>query len=553
VPTRTDPIGIFDSGVGGLAVLAEIRRLMPGEDLIYYADSAHFPYGSRPPAEIITRAETVTRELLALGAKIIVVACNTATSAAIAHLRETFDVPFVGMEPALKPAAERTLAGKVALLVTPGTAHGEKLSALIDRYGAEVTVRVVPAPDLAERVEAGDLDGAATRALVRRYIAEATAGGEDVLALGCTHYAFLRRMIEDEAGEAVAVIEPSEAVARQVRRVLESQSMLNPRTGGGAVRYLTSGDDAAFAALRECLRAAGAEIPAERGRSARMHARSAGARDLDFREKLEAAWERSGSLLCIGLDPDPALMAIDDVAAFNIAIIEATSDLVCAYKPNVAFYEALGPERGYAALRKTLAAIPPHIITLADAKRGDVTNTASAYAKAIFDELGFDASTVNAYPGYDSTEPWIARPGKGAFVWCRSSNPGAADIQDLPVQTDAGVRPLYEAIAEKAHSWDRHGNVGLVVGATYPAELARIRALCPEMPILVPGVGAQRGALAESVRAGLDARGRGVLINASRGVTYASKGADFADAARREALRLRDEINREREAVAARR
>jgi orotidine-5'-phosphate decarboxylase len=270
-----------------------------------------------------------------------------------------------------------------------------------------------------------------------------------------------------------------------------------------------------------------------------------------FREKLEAAWQRSGSLLCIGLDPDPALMAIDDVAAFNVAIIEATSDLVCAYKPNVAFYEALGPERGYAALRKTLAAIPAHVITLADAKRGDVTNTARAYAKAIFDELGFDACTVNPYVGYDSTEPWIERPEKGAFILCRTSNPGAADLQDLRVESEGGTRPLYEAVADKARSWDEHGNVGLVVGATYPDELKRIRELCPEAPILVPGIGAQQGELAASVRAGIDARGRGLLVSASRGVTYASKGADFAEAARREALRLRDEINAVREAAAA--
>jgi glutamate racemase len=262
MPDPTGPIAIFDSGVGGLAVLAEVRRLMPGEDIIYYADQAYFPYGSRAPQQIIERAEAVTRDLLALGAKIIIVACNTATSAAIAHLREMFDVPFVGMEPALKPAAEQTLAGKVALLVTPGTAQGEKLSALIDRYGAEVTVKIVPAPDLADCVEAGELDGERTIALVRRYIAEATAGGEDVIALGCTHYAFLHTVIEREAGPSVAVIEPSQAVARQAQHVLEAASMLNAHTGGGMVRYLTSGGDAAFAALRERLRAAGADIPA---------------------------------------------------------------------------------------------------------------------------------------------------------------------------------------------------------------------------------------------------------------------------------------------------
>lgn len=272
---------------------------------------------------------------------------------------------------------------------------------------------------------------------------------------------------------------------------------------------------------------------------------------MNFRQKLEAAWEQSGSLLCIGLDPDPALMAIDDVAAFNIAIIEATSDLVCAYKPNVAFYEALGPERGYEALRKTLAAVPPHVITLADAKRGDVTNTARAYVRAIFDDLGFDACTVNPYVGYDSTEPWVERPEKGAIILCRTSNPGAADLQDLPVEYE-GTRPLYEAVAMKARSWDRHGNVGLVVGATYPGEMQRLRELCPDLPFLVPGIGAQEGELAASVRAGIDARGRGMLISASRGVTYASKGADFAQAARGAAVRLRDEINRVREAIGAR-
>jgi len=255
------PIGVYDSGIGGLSVLAEIIRLLPGEDAVYYADSAYFPYGSRTPAEIRARAGAVARELIAFGAKIIVVACNTATSAAIAHLRETFDVPFVGMEPALKPAAERTLAGRVALLVTPGTAQGEKLAALIDRYGAEVSVRTVAAPGLAERVEAGDFDGDETRALIRRYLAPAIADGVDVLALGCTHYAFLRRAIEEEAGETLAVIEPSEAIARQVQRVLDKEGLLNSRTTGGGVRYLTSGDAAAFASMRGRLRGAGVAIP----------------------------------------------------------------------------------------------------------------------------------------------------------------------------------------------------------------------------------------------------------------------------------------------------
>ncbi len=241
----------------------------------------------------------------------------------------------------------------------------------------------------------------------------------------------------------------------------------------------------------------------------------------------------------------------DDVTAFNVAIVEATSDLVCAYKPNVAFYEALGPEKGYAALRRTLTAIPSHIVTLADAKRGDVAHTARAYAHAIFDELGFDAATVNPYVGGDSTEPWFERPEKGAFILCRTSNPGAADLQDLPVaRPDGSSEPLYQAVAERASAWNLHRNVGLIVGATYPREMKQIRALCPEMPFLVPGIGTQQGALAESVRAGIDGRGSGLLINASRGVIYASRGRDFAAAARREAERLRDAINREREALA---
>ncbi len=276
---------------------------------------------------------------------------------------------------------------------------------------------------------------------------------------------------------------------------------------------------------------------------------------MDFKAKLDNAWENNGSLLCIGLDPDlsrmPAQYASPDgVAAFNIAIIEATSDLVCAYKPNVAFYEALGPERGYAALRKTLAAIPPHIITLADAKRGDVEHTARAYVRAIYDDLGFDACTVNPYLGLDSVEPWIERPDKAAIVVCRTSNPGAPDFQDLQVAGEGASRPLFEVVAERAKSWDRHGNVGLVVGATYPSEMRRLRELCPDTPFLIPGIGAQAGSLAEAVHAGIDRHGRGMLISASRGVTYASDGADFARAARAEALRLRDEINRERATVA---
>jgi glutamate racemase len=253
MPQASGPIGMFDSGVGGLAVLSEVRRLLPGEDLLYYADTAWFPYGPRPHDEIRQRADAIARELLDRGAKLIVVACNTATSAAIAHLRETYDVPFVGMEPALKPAAERTHTGRVALLVTPGTARGEKLAALIDRHGRNIEVHVIEAPGLAEAVESGALDAPETRALLARYAAETRESGADVLALGCTHYAFLRAAFERELGSGVAVIEPSEAVARHVAHVLEEHEIRNERTSGGAVEYLCSGDEAAFNDTRERL------------------------------------------------------------------------------------------------------------------------------------------------------------------------------------------------------------------------------------------------------------------------------------------------------------
>jgi len=263
MPDASSPIGIYDSGAGGLAVLAELRALLPGEDVIYYADTAFFPYGPRPPAEIRARAEAVARDLLARDVKLIVVACNTATSAAIAQLRAAFDVPFVGMEPALKPAAARTLSGRVALLVTPGTARGQKLAALIDRYGAEVTVDTIEAPGLAERVEAGDLDGGETLALLRRYFAPLRVSGADVLVLGCTHYAFLRGIIERELGDGVLVLEPSAAVARQAARVLRDARLLNPRPAGGSVVYLTSGDEDHCGDIRRRLRVAGLAIPDE--------------------------------------------------------------------------------------------------------------------------------------------------------------------------------------------------------------------------------------------------------------------------------------------------
>ncbi|MBI4234565.1 MAG: orotidine-5'-phosphate decarboxylase [Chloroflexi bacterium] len=268
-----------------------------------------------------------------------------------------------------------------------------------------------------------------------------------------------------------------------------------------------------------------------------------------FVEKLSAAAERNRSLLCVGLDPDPALMPVSEVAAFNRAIIDATADLVCAYKPNLGFYEGLGPA-GMEALRRTLEAIPPHIPVIGDAKRGDVQPTARFYARALFEVWGFDAVTVNPFAGRDSVEPFLVYKDKGVLVWCRSSNPGAREFQDLVVTSgyEREARPLYEWVALRAAAWNDHGNVGLVVGATYPEELERVRGLCPDMPLLVPGVGAQAGGLGLAVRNGMDAGGRALIINASRGILYAGKDpATYPQAARREALSMREQINRELE------
>jgi orotidine-5'-phosphate decarboxylase len=266
---------------------------------------------------------------------------------------------------------------------------------------------------------------------------------------------------------------------------------------------------------------------------------------MSFRDKLAHAAESNRSLLCVGLDPDPGRLPVGDAASFLCAIVEATSDLVCAYKPNLAFYEQLG-EAGLAALRAVLQAIPKHIPVIGDAKRGDVAHTARAYARALFDELGFDAVTVNPYLGGDAVAPFLERADRGVFVVCRTSNPSARDLQDLQVMKEGGARPLYEAVAELAKGWDSRRNVGLVVGATYTAEMQRLRELCPDLPFLVPGVGAQAGELASAVKAGLDARGGGMIINTSRAVLYASGGSDFAEAARREALALRDAIEEHR-------
>jgi len=268
-----------------------------------------------------------------------------------------------------------------------------------------------------------------------------------------------------------------------------------------------------------------------------------------FLAKLHTAAEEHKSLVCVGLDPDPTLMPVpaDQVTQFCQRIIDATADLVCAFKPNIAFFEALG-RPGIDALIDVLASIPPEVPVIIDAKRGDIGNSAAGYAHYLFDVLGADAATVNPYGGTDAVEPFLDYEDKGVIVWCRSSNPSAIDFQDLEVNDKGKKRPFWQAVALKSREWNRkHGNVGLVMGATYPAQLAEARQLCPDMPILVPGIGAQEGALKDAVQAGLDAANAGIIVNASRSVLYASRDADYALAARAATALLREHINRYRE------
>ena len=264
---------------------------------------------------------------------------------------------------------------------------------------------------------------------------------------------------------------------------------------------------------------------------------------MSFIEKLANSTRQNSSLLCIGLDPDPKHMP-DRLSPFefNKAIIDATRDLVCAYKPNFAFYEALGNE-GIDALKQTVSYIPEDIPAIGDAKRGDIGNTAKAYARAIFSDLGCDATTVNPYLGFDSIEPFIQYRDRGVFILCRTSNAGAVDFQSLRCEVESGYRQLFEIVAQKASQWNTYGNIGLVVGATYPEELRLIRQSHPDMPLLIPGIGTQGGDLALTVHYGVDKHGQKAIINSSRQIIYASREKGFAMAARRAAMELRDQIN----------
>lgn len=269
---------------------------------------------------------------------------------------------------------------------------------------------------------------------------------------------------------------------------------------------------------------------------------------VSFLDRLRQSWRQADSLVCVGLDPDVSKLpgavrgAEDPILTFNRAIVEATADLVCAYKPQAAYFHAAGAE---SSLAQTIAYIrerAPHAFIILDAKRGDIGATAEQYAREAFARYGADAVTVNPYLGGDTLEPFLRNPSTGAFVLCRTSNPGSGELQDLVVGEG---KKLYQVVAEKcAGPWNRNANVGLVAGATYAGELGEIRRRVGGLPLLVPGIGAQGGDLAAVMREGLDEQGQGLLINSSRAILYASAGPDFAQAARQVALQLRDDIRR---------
>lgn len=274
-----------------------------------------------------------------------------------------------------------------------------------------------------------------------------------------------------------------------------------------------------------------------------------------FISLLKQRWQ-DGYAVCVGLDSDyeqlPAVVKKADsieeaIFTFNREIIDATHDLVCAYKPNIAFYEAHG-DAGYRALIRTVHYMKKtysHLPVILDAKRADIGSTNAGYVAAVFDVIGADAVTVHPYLGKEALAPFLAREEKGILVLVKTSNPGSGELQDLLVGEEQ--EPLYQVVARHvAQSWNVHGNCAIVVGATYPAELARVRSIVGDMPILIPGIGTQGGEVAATVSAGKNSRGQGMIIGASRSIIFASRGIDFAQAARRATEQLDEEIRRSR-------
>jgi orotidine-5'-phosphate decarboxylase len=268
-----------------------------------------------------------------------------------------------------------------------------------------------------------------------------------------------------------------------------------------------------------------------------------------FYQKLKAIWGKTNSLVCIGLDPEPSRFpdhlknVSDSIFQFNKAIIDTTNDSVCAYKPQIAHFSAQGAEKQLEQTIDYLNKNYPNTLIILDAKRGDIGSTAKKYAVEAFERYGVDAVTVNPYLGYDSVGPFLSYEDRGTIILCRTSNPGAADIQDLIVDGE----PLYKRVARLASEhWNINDNCLLVVGATWPSQMLEIREIVGDMPFLVPGVGAQGGNVETIVNSGQTSDGTGLIISSSRGVLYASSGRNFAEAARNVTLELRDEINTHR-------
>lgn len=270
---------------------------------------------------------------------------------------------------------------------------------------------------------------------------------------------------------------------------------------------------------------------------------------MHFMPSLQAAWNRNHSLVCVGLDPEPAKFPAhlkgtpDAVFDFCAAIVDASADLVCAFKPQIAHFAALRAEETLERLIAHIHERHPGVPVILDAKRGDIGSTAQHYAREAFERYRADAVTLNPYLGRDSIAPFLERADKGVILLCRTSNPGGADFQAL----DCGGAPLYLRVAQTiARDWNAHGNCALVTGATWPEELGKVRAVVGEMPLLVPGIGAQGGDVQAVLEHGLTADGTGLLISSSRAILYAGGGEDFAQAARAAAAELRDTINRHR-------
>jgi orotidine-5'-phosphate decarboxylase len=273
---------------------------------------------------------------------------------------------------------------------------------------------------------------------------------------------------------------------------------------------------------------------------------------MSFIDNLKKSWQQNNSLVCVGIDPDLSRLPnqfeknADSIFIFNKEIIDATYDLVCAYKPQIAYFSAISAEKQLEQTIDYIKSNYPQIPIILDAKRGDIGSTAEMYATEAFSRYNADAVTINPYLGYDSAEPFLRHQDRGVVLLCRTSNSGAGDIQDLLVD---GL-PIYEHVAKLiAEKWNKNNNCLLVVGATWPAQMSKIRSIVGDMPFLVPGVGAQGGDVETMVKAGQTNDGRGLIISSSRAILYASSGKDFAAAARAETMSLRDTINKFRKVI----